>query len=150
MPRIIVGGTAVWRWALAAVVVFGLAGCGGVSREGVLVHATAGPGNSHRLLMALRMADLMSEEGARDVIVYCDIDAVHALVKTAPDVALAPFPTLDELLGRLSKRGVRVMACPSCLLSAGLGEKDLREGVTVAEKDAFFSFTKGRILTLDY
>ncbi len=150
MPRIIVGGTAVWRWALAAAVVFGLAGCGGTSRDGVLVHATAGPGNPHRLLMALRMADLMSEDSRRDVIVYCDIDAVHALVKTAPGVALSPFPSLDELLGRLSKRGVRIMACPSCLSAAGLSEKDLRDGVTVAEKDAFFSFTKGRILTLDY
>jgi len=42
------------------------------------------------------------------------------------------------------------MACPGCLKVAGKTKKDLAEGVQVADKSVFFSFTKGRILTLDY
>jgi hypothetical protein len=33
---------------------------------------------------------------------------------------------------------------------AKIESKDLREGVGAAQKDLFFSFTKGRILSLDY
>lgn len=33
---------------------------------------------------------------------------------------------------------------------AGVNSDDLRPGVTVARKDRFFSFTSGRILSIDY
>jgi hypothetical protein len=33
---------------------------------------------------------------------------------------------------------------------AGIQQRDLRPGVQVAERDLFFAFTKGRILSLDY
>jgi hypothetical protein len=36
------------------------------------------------------------------------------------------------------------------LKAAGRTPADLMPGVKVADKDAFFSFTRGRILTLDY
>jgi hypothetical protein len=42
------------------------------------------------------------------------------------------------------------MACPGCLKAAGKTEEDLADGVQIADKAKFFSFTKGRILTLDY
>jgi hypothetical protein len=42
------------------------------------------------------------------------------------------------------------MACPGCLKNAGKTPEDLRPGITVADKDKFFNFTKGRILTLNY
>jgi hypothetical protein len=45
---------------------------------------------------------------------------------------------------------VGVYACPTCLKIAGFTPKDLMEGVQVAQKDKFFNFTKGRIITLDY
>lgn len=45
---------------------------------------------------------------------------------------------------------VTLMACPGCLKAAGKSVGDLAPGVKVAEKEAFFSFTRGRILTLDY
>ncbi|TVS10562.1 MAG: hypothetical protein EA424_25190 [Planctomycetaceae bacterium] len=40
--------------------------------------------------------------------------------------------------------------CPGCLKAAGKTAADLAPGVEIADKDRFFSFTKGRILTLDY
>jgi hypothetical protein len=42
------------------------------------------------------------------------------------------------------------MACPGCLKSAGKTADDLMPGVAIADKKQFFSFTKGRILSLDY
>jgi hypothetical protein len=42
------------------------------------------------------------------------------------------------------------MACPGCLKAAGKSPADLAPGILVADKARFFSFTKGRILTLDY
>jgi hypothetical protein len=39
---------------------------------------------------------------------------------------------------------------PGLLEGRGKTPADLMPGVKVADKDAFFSFTKGRILTLDY
>jgi hypothetical protein len=42
------------------------------------------------------------------------------------------------------------MDCPTCLAVAKKKPSDLIEGIQVANKEVFFSFTKGRILTLDY
>jgi hypothetical protein len=42
------------------------------------------------------------------------------------------------------------MACPGCLRVAGKTENDLMEGVKIADKNKFFNFTSGRILTIDY
>ena len=43
-----------------------------------------------------------------------------------------------------------LLTCPACMEVSGVSEEDLREGVRVAEKEQFFDFTEGRILTLDY
>jgi len=40
--------------------------------------------------------------------------------------------------------------CPGCLEAAGHKPEDVMEGVRIAQKDQFFDFTEGRILTLDY
>jgi predicted peroxiredoxin len=118
-------------------------------RDGVFIHISHGTDNPHRLLMALKMAVTM-DEAKKDVLVYCDIEAVKVLTSTAKDVRLEDFPSLYELLGRLTELKVVVLACPTCMKVAGIDERDLRPGVRVAEKDLFFSFTKGRILSLDY
>jgi predicted peroxiredoxin len=118
-------------------------------REGVFIHITHGTDNPHRLLMALKMAVIMAE-AKKDVLVYCDIEAVKVLTSTAKDVRLEGFPTLYDLLGRLTELKVVVLACPTCMKVAGIDQRDLRTGVGVAEKDLFFTFTNGRILSLDY
>jgi predicted peroxiredoxin len=117
-------------------------------KDGVFVHLTAGPKDAHRVLMALQMANIMAE--SRDVLVYCDIQAIEVLLKDAPDIEYSHFPSAHKALKNLQDKKVTVMACPGCLKAAGKTAADLREGVKVAEKDAFFDFTKGRILTLDY
>ena len=50
----------------------------------------------------------------------------------------------------LIEKGVHLYIYPGCLKAANKTETDVMDGVKIAEKDAFFNFTQGRILTLDY
>jgi predicted peroxiredoxin len=118
------------------------------SRDGVFVHVSHGKDDPHRLLMALSMANLMADD--HDVAVYFDIKAVEVVLKDAPDVSFAHFTPSGAQIADLKKKGVPLMACPGCLKAAGKSPADLAPGVLVADKARFFSFTKGRILTLDY
>jgi predicted peroxiredoxin len=118
------------------------------ARDGVFIHVSHGRDDPHRLLMALSMANMMADD--RDVAVYFDIKAVEVVLKDAPEVSYAHFEASGALLARLKQRGVPLMACPGCLKAAGKTAADLAPGILVADKGRFFSFTKGRILTLDY
>ncbi len=120
----------------------------GETRDGVFIHLTKGPEDPHRVLMALRMADIMAED--HPVLLYADIQGVRVLLEDADPLETPPFPDSRTLLDRLLDQGVQIMACPGCLKAVGKSGEDLREGVQVADKSAFFDFTGGRILTLDY
>lgn len=117
-------------------------------RDGLFIHITESYNDPHRVLMPLKMATMMSKD--KDVIVYMDIHAVELLVNTAKDLELEGFESAQTYLKMLNENKVGVYACPTCLKIAGLKPEDLIEGVTVAQKDKFFNFTKGRIITLDY
>jgi predicted peroxiredoxin len=117
-------------------------------RDGVLLHVSSGPDDPHRVLMALRMAELMAAD--RDVLVYFDIKGIGVVLADAADLTFAEFPSSKTQLARLAELGVPLSACPGCLAAAGKSPDDLAAGIQVANKDAFFDFTKGRILTLDY
>lgn len=121
---------------------------GETEKDGVLIHIASGPENPHRVLMALQMAVKMSED--KSVAVYLDIEAVKLFVKGASDLEMEPFPSAFSALSALSEKGVAVMACPGCLAVAGISPDSLMDGVMVAEKERFFNFTGGRIITLDY
>ena len=116
--------------------------------EGVFIHITAGPDDPHRVLMPLQMANMMAE--GRDVMVYFDIEAVKVVLKEAPDLTYAQFASSQPLLQQLLDQGVPMSVCPGCLEAAGHQPEDVMEGVRIAQKDQFFDFTEGRILTLDY
>jgi predicted peroxiredoxin len=118
------------------------------TRDGVFIHISHGPHDPHLVLMALRMAEIMSED--KDVLVYFDVKAVEVVLKNAPDVQFEEFPSAKAQLKKLAERKVILMACPGCLKVAGKTAADLAAGVQTADKTAFFTFTKGRILSLDY
>jgi intracellular sulfur oxidation DsrE/DsrF family protein len=118
------------------------------SDDGVLVHLRSDPGDAHSLLMGLQMATLMSE--TRPVLVYVDVHAIPLVLDDGPKMDMQPFGSADDMLGGLLERGVPIYACPGCLKAAGKSAADLRRGVQVAEKEAFFDFAAGRILVLDY
>jgi predicted peroxiredoxin len=72
------------------------------------------------------------------------------VLKDAKEVTFPTFDSSKSQLKALIDKGVPLYACPACLKAAGKRSEDLMSGVKIAEKDAFFNFTKGRILTLDY
>ena len=117
-------------------------------RDGVFIHITESYNDPHRVLMPLKMATMMAKD--KDVIVYMDIHAVELLVKGAKDLSFADFESFQSYIKQLVNKKVGVYACPTCLKIAGFKPEDLMDGVQVAQKDKFFNFTKGRIITLDY
>ncbi len=117
-------------------------------RDGVFVHVSKGVEDPHAVLMALKMANLMSAD--RDVLVYFDLRGVNLVLNDAKDVTFPTFDSSKTQLAALIGKGVPLYACPGCLKAAGRQPEDLMPGVKVAERDAFFNFTRGRILTLDY
>lgn len=116
--------------------------------EGVFIHITKSYSDAHRVLMPMKMAVMMAKE--KDVLVYLDIDAVELVVKDAEDITHDGFDSFQTYLSKLNEMNVGVYACPTCLKVAGFESGQLAEGVQTANKDKFFNFTDGRIITLDY
>jgi len=117
-------------------------------KDGVYDHISHGTDDPHRMLMGLTMAERMSAD--KDVILFIDITGIDVVLKNSPDLTLEPFSSSKILIQNLLKKGITIMACPTCLKAAGKSQEDLAEGISIADKDKFFNFTKGRILTLDY
>jgi len=141
-----------WTWILLAIVgsclTSPLIANAQETRNGVFIHVSHGADNPHRVLMALSMANIMSED--HDVLIYFDIKGVEVVLKDAVSLTYSHFTSSKEQLTELSTKGVVLMACPGCLKAANKTAADLAQGIQVADKKMFFSFTKGRILTLDY
>lgn len=117
-------------------------------KDGVFIHVSCGYDNPHKTLMALSLANKMTE--TQDVTLFFDIEGVKLLTKTSEDIQMENFMTLHAALDSLIAHKVQIMACPMCTKTAGINPEDYKEGVIIAEKEKFFDFTKGRILTLDY
>jgi len=117
-------------------------------RDGMFIHITESYNDPHRVLMPMKMAVMLSKD--KDVLVYMDINAVELLVKGAKDLEHKEFDSFQTYLKQLIDNKVGVYACPTCLKVAGIKPEDLMDGVQIAQKDKFFDFTKGRIITLDY
>ena len=116
--------------------------------DGVFLHISKGSADVHDVLMALMLADKFA--GNKDVLVFFDKEGIEMVTKDAPNLSMDPFDPSDEIFERLVKEGVTLLACPACMQVSGVEEADLREGFEIAEKETFFDFTEGRILSLDY
>lgn len=119
-----------------------------LARDGVFVHIKSGPEKVHSVMMGLRMAQIMAE--SHDVLVYFDVDGIGALLQDAPELKMQPFGSSRAILTDLLAKGATVYACPGCLQALGKKPEQLLPGIKLADKKAFFAFTRGRILTLDY
>ncbi len=108
-------------------------------RDAMFIHISHGADHPHRVLMALSMASMMSED--HPVLVYFDIKGIEVVLQGAKNITFAHFPSSQDQLSTLLKKGVAIMACPGCLKAAG---------IQVANKKQFLAFTEGRIITLDY
>ncbi len=116
--------------------------------DGVFIHISEGYNDAHRALMPLKMATIMADD--KDVLIYMDIHAVNLLVKGAEDLTHDGFESAHTYIKQLVDIGVGIYACPTCLEVAGFVADDLMSGIQTAQKDKFFNFTEGRIITLDY
>ena len=116
--------------------------------DGAFIHISKGSADTHDVLMALMLADKFST--SNDVLVFFDKQGIEMVSKDAPNLEMEPFDASDEIFKRLVELDVTILACPACMKVSGVEEEDLREGVQMAEKEQFFDFTEGRILTLDY
>lgn len=116
--------------------------------DGAFIHISKGAADTHDVLMALMLADKFSS--SNDVLVFFDKQGIELVTKEAPNLALDPFDSSDEIFKRLIDNGATILACPACMKVSGVEEGDLRAGVKLAEKEMFFDFTEGRILSLDY
>jgi len=126
----------------------GTASAAEAPRDGVFIHISHGPEDPHRVLMALSMASKMAAD--HDVLVYFDIKGIEVVLADAADIEYAQFPAAKAQLAALLAQKIKIMACPGCLQAAGKTPADLAPGIAVADKESFFGFTQGRILTLDY
>lgn len=117
-------------------------------RDGVFIHITESYNDPHKVLMPLKMAVMMAND--KDVLIYNDIKSVELYVKGAKELNYKDFESLQTYVKQLAEKNVGVYVCPTCLRLAGFKEEDLIDGVKIAQKDKFFNFTKGRIITLDY
>lgn len=116
--------------------------------DGVFYHISSGTNDPHKVVMALKQAVMMA--GDKDVLLYFDIKGIEVVLNDAPDISYPTFPSSKESLKLLMDKGITIFACPSCLKAAGKSEADLMPGVKIADKEQFFNFTKGRILTMNY
>jgi len=116
--------------------------------DGAFIHISKGSADTHDVLMALMLADKFAT--SNDVLVFFDKEGIEMVTKDAPNLEMDPFDNSDEIFERLVNLNVSILACPACMKVSGVEEADLREGVRMAEKEQFFDFTEGRILTLDY
>jgi predicted peroxiredoxin len=116
--------------------------------DGAFIHISKGSADTHDVLMAMMLADKFST--SNDVLVFFDKEGIEMDTKDAPNLEMEPFDSSDEIFERLVNLNVTILACPACMQVAGVEKEDLREGVKMAEKEQFFEFTEGRILTLDY
>ncbi len=117
-------------------------------KDGVFIHISSGPDDAHSVLMPLKMAEMMAND--KDVLIYFDIKGVYAVLNDSTDICHDGFTSSREQLKTLIDKGVTIMVCPTCLKVAGKTPEDVMPGVMIANKEKFFNFTEGRILTLDY
>jgi predicted peroxiredoxin len=118
------------------------------TKDGVFFHVSSGYDNPQKALMAVSLAVMMAE--SQDVTLFFDIKGVKLLTKESEDIDMESFLTLHGALDKLIEQNIQIMACPMCMKKAGIEPDQLKDGIIVAEKERFFNFTKGRILTLDY
>jgi predicted peroxiredoxin len=118
------------------------------TRDGLFIHLSSGPDQPSRVAMALTLANTFAPD--RPVLLYADVEAVRLFLEDAVLPAPKGYDAGATLLNQLLDAGVRIQVCPTCLKARGFSADDLKSGIVLADKAAFFSFTEGRILSVGY
>jgi predicted peroxiredoxin len=117
-------------------------------KDGMFFHIKSN--DAHKVIMPLSLGTKMLEDDV-NLAYFFDIEGVHAVVKGSEAFTKEGFDMdSHQALQKLMGNNVGLYVCPMCLKAAGYTKEDLMEGVGIMEKEVFFNFTDGRILTLDY
>lgn len=118
------------------------------NKNGFLVHLSSGD-SQFKIIKALQIAENMNKNG-NAVLLYFDTDATYLTLEETEDFIFLE-QSYKTLLDRLITSEVDVRVCKGNLMK-GLGktEKDLISGVKLGEPDMFFTFTEGKVISLDY
>lgn len=117
-------------------------------RDGIFLHISSGYDHPQKVAMALTLATKYTD--SHDVMLFFDIKGVELLKKNSKNINMEHYATSFQAIEELLQKGAKIAACPMCLKKAGIEPNELIEGIQVAQKDMFFDFTEGRILSLDY
>ena len=117
-------------------------------KDGIFLHVSSGFDNPQKAAMALTLATKYTD--SHDVMLFFDIKGVELVKKDSRNINMEHYDTSFDAIQHLLDNGAQIAACPMCLKKAGISEDQLIEGVQVAQKDMFFDFTEGRILSMDY
>ncbi len=102
-------------------------------KDGVFFHISTGSDNPARVVIPLRVAEIMAED--KEVLIYFDIEGIEVVFKDT-DLEFSQTSSLT-ILKKLIDKGVQVYACRVSLNAVGKTEEDLIEGVTLANKATF-------------
>ena len=117
-------------------------------RDGVLVHISSSADNPQKVLMGLTLALKMADD--HDVYIYLDNAAVTLFLNNSKSIEFAKFEASKILFTKLLDKGAKITVCPICLEVSNHNQYELMKGVSLTQKEDFFNFTKGRIISLDY
>lgn len=117
-------------------------------KDGVFIHISSGLENAHKVLMGLTMALQMADD--HDVYVYLDINAVNLVLSNTKSIEMNKFESSKILIDKILNKGVKISVSQTCLEIANKTQYDLIKGIKISNKEDFFNFTQGRILTLDF
>lgn len=118
------------------------------NRDGVFIHISSGFDNPHKVVMALTLALKMAED--YNVFVFLDINAPEVVLTNSKSIEMKKFEHSKILITKLLEKNVKIAVCPMCLEVLNKTQFDLMRGIELAEKEKFFNFTNGRILSLSY
>lgn len=118
-------------------------------KDGIFIHICSGYNNPEKVLTALNLALGLSE--INNVELFFDLDAVELLKKTSENIELQNFLSLHESLDSIIKNNIPIIVNTRSIKYSGIEQDQLIEGVTmIDDKKILFSFTKGRIISLNY
>ncbi len=119
-----------------------------VLHDGALIQISHGSDDPQSALMGLTLALRLSED--KNVLVFFDNQGVEVVLNKAASLEFKKFEPSKILLDKLVKKGVKLIVCPTCLEVVNKTQYDLEKGVMIAQKDDFFNFTNGRIVSFTF
>jgi predicted peroxiredoxin len=117
-------------------------------KDGVVIHISSGLESPAKVMAGLTMALKFSE--SKDVIVFFDVNGPEVVLTNSKSIEYKKYEPSKMVVMKLLDKGIPVTVCQMCLEAMNKTQYDLMKGIKLSNKNDFFDFTQGRILTLDF